>query len=136
MTSPTSRRLARSGRPVEWIDDPLRLDGGARTARTTEQDWLRDLIRAVLFTSPGERPHRPDFGSGLLQLLFQPASAEVATTVHFLVEGTLQQWVGHLVEIGAVEVEAQDNTLLVTVTWTERRTGLTRTESFTSGGAR
>jgi phage baseplate assembly protein W len=90
----------------------------------------------VLFTAPGERPHRPDFGSGVLQLLFQPASAEVATTVHFVVQGTLQQWVGHLVEIGAVEVEAQDSTLVVTVTWTERRTGLTRTETFASGGAR
>ena len=57
---------------------------------------------------PGERPHRPDFGSGVLQLLFEPATTEVAATVQFVVQGALQQWLGHLVEIDGVEVRAEE----------------------------
>jgi hypothetical protein len=130
-----SARLARSGREVQWIDDPLHVDARGRTATTHEQDWLRDLVRAVLFTAPGERVHRPDFGSGVLQLVFQPASAEVATTVQFVIQGALQQWVGHLVEIGGVDVTGTSDSLRITVTWTDRRTGHTRSETFEAGGA-
>lgn len=133
MTGTGTGRLARSGREVEWVDDPLHLDARARTARTPEEDWLRDLVRAVLFTAPGERVHRPEFGSGALQLVFQPTSVEIATTVQFVVQGALQQWVGHLVEIAGVDVAASEDSLHITVSWTDRRTGRTRSETFEAG---
>ena len=128
-----SGRLGRSGHEVDWVDDPLHLDVRARTAHISEDDWLRDLVRAVLFTAPGERVHRPDFGSGVLQLVFQPTSVEVATTVQFVVQGALQQWVGHLIEIGGVDVAATEDSLHITVSWTDRRSGQTRSETFEAG---
>ena len=47
-------------------------------ATTDDDDHVRDLIEQVLFTAPGERVNRPDFGSGLLQLVFAPNSPELA----------------------------------------------------------
>jgi len=35
------------------IDFPFRFDGRGRTATTTGNDHIRDLIEQVLFTSPG-----------------------------------------------------------------------------------
>ncbi len=51
---------------------------------------------------------RPDFGSGLMQLVFAPNSVELAATTQFLVQGALQQWLGNLIALEAVEVEAVD----------------------------
>jgi uncharacterized protein len=130
----TAPRRTRQGHELVYVDDPLHVDGRARTASTDRADWLHDLIAAVLFTSPGERVHRPDFGSGLLQLVFAGASQESATTVQFLVMGSLQQWVGHLVEITEVLTAGAPDEIAVTVTYTERLTGVQRTEEFTSAG--
>ena len=56
------------------------------------------MIEQVLFTMPGERVNRPDFGSGVMQLVFAPASDEMATAAEFLVRGNLQQWLGGFLE--------------------------------------
>jgi hypothetical protein len=47
-------------------------------AEGKDDEHIRDLIEQVLFTSPGERVNRPDFGSGLRQLVFAPNSDERA----------------------------------------------------------
>ena len=49
----------------------------ASYAATSDDDHIRDLIEQVLFTSPGERVMRPDFGAGLLALVFEPNSVEL-----------------------------------------------------------
>jgi len=104
------------------IDFPFHFDNRGRTAETDDDDHIRDMIEQVLFTSPGERVNRPTFGSGLMQLVFQPNSNELATTTQFLVQGALQQWLGDLIEVNDVDVESDDSTLLVTIKYTVRRT--------------
>jgi phage baseplate assembly protein W len=98
-----------------YVDFPFRIDARGRTAGTTDEDHLRDLIEQVLFTSPGERVNRPDFGSGVMQLVFAPNSDELATATEFLVRSALQQWLSELVEVQAVEVTSRDATLSVAV---------------------
>jgi phage baseplate assembly protein W len=93
-----------------------------RTAETDDNTHIRDMIEQVLFTSPGERVNRPSFGCGLMQLVFQPNSNELAATVQFLVQGALQQWLGDLIEVNAVEVINEDATLEITIVYTVRRT--------------
>jgi uncharacterized protein len=61
------------------LDYSFHFDGRGRTASTDEDEYIRDLIEQVLFTAPGERVNRPDFGSGVLHLLFAPNSYELAT---------------------------------------------------------
>jgi len=117
------------------VDLPFRFDGRGRTAQTDNADHIRDLIYQVLFTSPGERVMRPTFGSGLLQLVFAPNSDVLAATTHMLVQGALQQWLGDLIVVDAVSVEAEDSTLRVTVHYLIRRTGAREMQSFVQGGA-
>jgi phage baseplate assembly protein W len=117
------------------IDFPYHFDSRGRTAAADDADHIRDLIYQVLFTSPGERVMRPDFGSGLLQLVFAPNSDVLAATTQFLVQGALQQWLGDLIVVEAVSVEAEDATLRVTVQYIIRRSASRVTETFVQGGA-
>ncbi len=109
------------------FDYPYHVDGRSRTAGTGEDEHVRDMIEQLLFTSPGERVNRPDFGSGLLQLVFAPNSDELAAALQFTVQGALQQWLGDRIEVDAVEVAAEDSTLRVAVRYRLRRDGQPRT---------
>ena len=115
------------------IDYPFHLDGRGRTALTSDNDHIRDLIEQVLFTAPGERVNRPTFGTGLMQLIFAPNSDELATATQFLVQGALQQWLGDRIQIEAVQVESRDSTLAVTVQYLVRRNQQRRVAQFSRG---
>jgi Bacteriophage baseplate protein W len=99
------------------IDYPYRIDGRGRTAATGEEEHVRDLIEQVLFTSPGERVNRPDFGCGLLQLVFAGNSEALAGAVQLTAQGALQQWLGERIEVSSVDVAADDARLTVTVVY-------------------
>ncbi|MEA3323755.1 MAG: GPW/gp25 family protein [Euryarchaeota archaeon] len=115
------------------INYPFRIDGRGRTASTDHDAHIRDLIEQVLFTAPGERVNRPDFGSGLMQLVFAPNSDELATATQFLVQGALQQWLGDLIQVEAVEVLSEDSALNVTVQYIVRRNQQRQVAQFTRG---
>lgn len=113
---------------------PYQFDGRGRTAEAAEEAYIRGLVEQVLFTAPGERVMRPEFGSGLMQLVFAPNSPELAATTQFLVQGALQQWLGNLIALEGVEVEAIDATLRVTVRYVIRRTQMEQVATFERGG--
>jgi phage baseplate assembly protein W len=112
------------------VDYPFRIDTGGRTARAERDDHVRDLIEQVLFTAPGERVNRPEFGSGVMQLVFAPNSDALATTTEFLVQGALQQFLGDIIQVDETSVTANDSTLEVVVSYTVRAFGERRTERF------
>jgi len=116
------------------IDYPYHFDGRGRTAATSDADHVRDMIEQLLFTAPGERVNRPDFGSGLLQLAFAPLSDELAAATQFLVQGSLQQWLGDVIAVEEVRVTREDSTLRVLVQYVIQRTGEHRTEQFERSG--
>jgi uncharacterized protein len=97
------------------VDYPFHIDGTGRTALTGTDGHIRDMIEQVLFTAPGERVNRPDFGSGVLDLLFGPNSTEIAAATQLLVQGSLQQWLGDHITVENVNVETLGSTLRVTV---------------------
>ena len=109
--------------------------GHTREARRDENDdeYIKGLIQQVLFTAPGERVMRPDFGSGLQQLLFTGNSPELAATTQMLVQGALQQWLGNLIVVESVEIEAIDSSLHVEVIYIVRRTQIQQQARFTQG---
>jgi uncharacterized protein len=113
------------------IDYPFHIDGRGRTALTDDEDHIRDLIEQLIFTSPGERVNRPDFGCGLNRLVFEPASDELAATVQFLVQGALQQYLGNLIKVDIIQVESQDTTLKVTVQYLIIRSQQRKVAQFT-----
>jgi uncharacterized protein len=94
---------------------PFRFDSRGRTALDSDESHILGMIKQLLFTRPGERPNRPDFGSGLMQLIFAPNSFELAATVQFSVQAALQRYLGDLIEVRGVQVTCNDSTLNVTL---------------------
>jgi uncharacterized protein len=113
------------------IDYPYHIDHRGRTAAPGTDNHIRDMIEQVLFTSPGERVNRPTFGCGLIQLVFAPNGPELAAATQFLVQGSLQQWLGNVIQVDAVEIGSQDSTIYVTVVYTVRRTQQKQSAQFT-----
>ena len=120
---------------MSQVDYPFHFDTRGRTAQTDEDARIRDLIEQVLFTAPGERVNRPTFGSGLMQLVFAPNSDTLAATTQFLVQGALQQWLGDLIVVESVQVEAQEGTLRVGIQYLIRRTQMRQTAQFSRAGS-
>lgn len=62
--------MSKLNQPV-YMDFPLRL--GREGAVTLQRiPHIRDQIEMVLFTDPGERWFRPEFGAGIRALVFEP----------------------------------------------------------------
>ncbi|WP_309060097.1 GPW/gp25 family protein [Streptomyces sp.] len=97
---------------------PLRLDARGRLATVDDEEYLRGLVEAVLFTRPGERVNRPDFGSGVDRLVFAPSGDELAGATQSLVQAAVQQWLSDLLRVHEVRVEARDAVLDVTIRYT------------------
>jgi phage baseplate assembly protein W len=116
------------------IDYPFHFDCRGRTALTGYDDHIRDMIEQFLFTNPGERVNRPDFGSGLLQMVFEPTSPDVAAVMEQTIMAGLQRWLGDLIEVQALEVTGEEATLRVLVQYVVRRSGERRTEVFERSG--
>jgi phage baseplate assembly protein W len=113
---------------------PYQFDGRGRTQAATPDDYVRQLVEQVLFTSPGERVNQPDFGSGLLQLAFAPNSLEMAAATQFTVQGALQKWLSNYIKVLSVTASADEGQLTVTVTYAPLNTGIPQVQTFVSGG--
>jgi phage baseplate assembly protein W len=116
------------------IDHPFHFDELGRTATTDEADHVRDMIELLLFTRPGERVNRPDFGSGLMHAVFASNSAEIATALQFATNAALQQYLGDLIEVHSLVVQADDAALRVDLRYVLRRSGEPQERSFVLSG--
>jgi phage baseplate assembly protein W len=115
------------------VSFPFQFDGTGRTADPMA-NYLRQLVEQVLFTSPGERVNLPDFGSGLLQMLFAPTSPEIAAATQFTVQGALQKWLSGQIKVQSVTATSVESTLTVTVTYTPLNTGVSQVQTFVYEG--
>ncbi|MET8450502.1 GPW/gp25 family protein [Streptomyces sp. NPDC005209] len=109
---------------------PFHPDRRGRTAHAHPAEHVHDLIEQLLFTSPGERVMRPDFGCGLLDLVFAPSSPELVSTLELSVQASLQRWLGDLVEVVALDIESGDDVVRVHLSYVVRATGTVREDVF------
>lgn len=116
------------------IDYPFQFDNLGCTATTSDDDHIRDMIEQLLFTNPGERVNRPDFGSGLLQLVFAPNSPELAATLQFTMQAALQRYLGTLIDVSSLDVTSEDSKLQVFLQYVVKRSGEQRTDIFEMEG--
>ena len=113
------------------FDFPFHFNSRGRTATTDNLNHhIRNLIEQLLFTSPGERVNRPDFGTGLLSLVFAPNRPELATALQFTILAAIQRWLGDLLEVETLEVTSEDAKLRVLLLYRVRRTGEQLTAIF------
>jgi phage baseplate assembly protein W len=94
---------------------PVHFDHRGRTASASDDDHIRQMIEQLLFTNPGERVNRPDFGSGILQIVFSPNSPELAAAMQFTLQAALQRWLGDLIQLQALDVTSEDSTLNISI---------------------
>jgi phage baseplate assembly protein W len=85
-----------------WAFPPSPAEAGRMTLASYEED-VRQAIRIILGTSPGERVMRPDFGAGLNALVFEPVSATLMARLRQSVVAALIAWEPRIDQI-AVEV--------------------------------
>ncbi len=112
------------------IDFPLHIDHRGRTATAGLDAHVRDMIEQLLFTEHGERVNRPDFGSGVMQLVFAPNSPELAATVQFTLQAALQRWLGDVIAVTDLTVSADDTRLTIALAYLVKATGEAQTASF------
>ena len=116
---------------MSWLSFPYRVDGGGRTATTdAAAAHARDLIEAVLFTSLGERVNRPDFGSGLLELVFDTNSEALGTAADFLIRSAVQRHLSEVLTIADLALRRDDGVLEITLSYVLRDSGETVRSSF------
>jgi hypothetical protein len=109
---------------------PFGFDARGRTALADADRHIRDMIEQFIFTNAGERVNRPDFGSGLLQLIFDPNSPELAAALQFTIQAGLQQWLGDVLQVTELEVTSQDSTIRIFIQYIVLRTNETQETTF------
>lgn len=110
---------------------PIRFNNIGGTATTTTEQHIRDMIEELLFTSPGERVNRPDFGSGLMQLVFAPNSPELAAALQFTLQAALQRWLGDLIQVQNLQVDCEDSRLTIDLQYSLQKTNQSATLQIT-----
>ena len=113
------------------IDFPYQIANDGRTTSTFDADHVHNMIEIMLFTHPGERVMRPDFGTGLLQYIHAPNSPELAATLQVTLQASLTRWLGDLIDLRETSVESSGAELRVNLTYILRSTGAVRQETFT-----
>ncbi len=73
---------------------------------------------------------RPDFGCGLLDLVFAPTSPELISTLELSVQASLQRWLGDLIDVEALDVISEDDVVRVYLSYVVRADGARRDDVF------
>ena len=95
---------------ISYLAFPFRVEagGGAPVERVAH---VRQQIEQTLFTAPGERVFRPEFGAGVKRLVFEPNSRALAAVVENNLRASLQVALQGEVDPSTLEVSAaQDPT--------------------------
>ena len=67
------------------LNFPFTLHRGVIDQPASHDDYVEQLIEQVLFTVPGERVNRPEFGCGIQHMVFKPGNSEVVAAALFTV---------------------------------------------------
>ncbi len=101
------------------ISFPPRIGEDGRVAWSEGAENIRDAIRVILLTEPGERLMRPDFGAGLGRFLFEPNTVTTRRAIEEAITTALRDWEPRItVESVVVDEDADDpRSALATVTY-------------------
>lgn len=102
---------------------PPRLSATGEIETASMEDDIRQSILIILGTTPGERVMRPDFGSGLHALIFEPISERTSALVRHHIEEALITWEPRIDSITInVQAEPSHGRLLVDIRYRVRST--------------
>ncbi len=104
---------------IKSIHYPFAIDHGLGSL-AEENDYaehVEQLIKQLLFTSPGERINRPDFGCGLRRMVFAPNNTASASLTQVTIYQALTTWLGSLITVEEVKVNALNEKLEVGIVY-------------------
>jgi len=98
---------------------PFAIDAGlGRLAEETDYPaHIEQLIKQVLFTAPGERINRPDFGCCIKRQVFAPNDPVTASLAQVTIFQALKRWLGNAIDIQDVKAVARDETLEIKIAY-------------------
>ncbi len=99
--------------PIFSIQYPFGIDAGVgRLAEEVDYaEHVEQLIKQVLFTNPGERVNRPDFGCGIRRMVFAPNSEITASLAQVTIYQALDTWLESVISVDDVKVRAINEVL-------------------------
>jgi uncharacterized protein len=106
---------------------PFSIGLTGRTKTADRNAYVRQLIELTLFTEPGERVGRPDFGCGLQQLVFSANGSHAASVTTALVQGALQHALQDDIVVRSVDATFNASTMSIEVVFVDRQTDLAGT---------
>ena len=106
--------------PIRALHYPISDDTGGKRLRveTDYEAYVRQLIKQVLLTNPGERIHQPEFGAGVRALVFSPLSGVTASLAQTMIYSALNQTLADIIRVDEVVVTNNDSRLDITVVYT------------------
>ncbi|QSA98399.1 GPW/gp25 family protein [Methylococcus sp. EFPC2] len=89
------------------------------------EDSVRQYIRVILSTRPGEQLMRPDFGGGLDRLVHEPNTLATRRRIRDLVQESLARWEKRILldRVEVWEVEGEPGEVRVEIEYRLARTG-------------
>jgi phage baseplate assembly protein W len=98
---------------------PIAIDAalGRLQEETDYSKHVDQLIRQVLFTSPGERINRPDFGCGLKRMIFAPNSEISASLAQVSIFEALRRWLAPMIDVNDVKVKAINEVMEIRIVY-------------------
>jgi uncharacterized protein len=108
---------------VGWAFPP-QVEADGSIAEAVYEEDIRQAIRIILGTNPGERVMRPDFGAGLNTFVFEPVNTTTMALVKTRVQEALINWEPRidLEEVQVTTDRLERNRLLIDLTYRVRAT--------------
>lgn len=129
-----ARRLA----DPPYLAFPLRFTAGTQEAPrlASRTEHVRGQIEQVLFTLAGERVFRPEFGTGLKALLFEPNATPLWQITQRRLAASLAEALAGEVDPRSLEVsvEGKESELVITIAYTLAAIGRREAQTFNVGG--
>ncbi len=100
------------------VSFPLRIDNRGRMATAGYETHVREMLEQLLFTQPGERVNRPDFGTPISAAIFDRPTDELISSLEFQVSTSVQRFMGEVVSLENVSIDVVDDQIEIILTYT------------------
>jgi phage baseplate assembly protein W len=111
--------------PFTSIRYPIAIDAafGRLDPETDYAAHVEQMIKQVLFTTPGERVNRPDFGCGIRRMVFAPNSEVSATLAQVMIFEALKRWLDPAISVSDVKTNAVNERLEIRIAYVLKARG-------------
>lgn len=105
------------------LRSPPEIDPATKDLRTvTEEENVTQCIRDLIETRVGEIPGLEDYGTTILDDLFESPGAVIDTAPDEILSA-IRRWEPRVANVAVSADEGPDNSVIINVSWTYRATG-------------